>query len=242
MDNQPFPFPSDRAQKWIEQEMELAQNVYGAFAKGSWRSTKGTPLTIIREVLATNLPECYNDQMRGENLVGVLTTRRNVCVGDVDLRHAYWWKERLTPIKPHWEDSRDKEQIRCIGGKYSIHIVYISCLRIALLNLIPFYSGAQVIVTQPWNWLRYNDHYLLPVGYSSYWFYRSTSRNLYLQRWFKSYPYLGKVGFCAFRITWGNRHSFQGKAFGRELQGAEGLFIDLDYTLKFGADRIYSCQ
>ncbi|KAJ3878540.1 hypothetical protein F5051DRAFT_228858 [Lentinula edodes] len=67
------------------------------------------------------------------------------------------------------------------GQVYNLYFM----LAYSVVILIPFYSGAQVIVSQPWIWLRCNVHcFLLLVGHSSDWLYRSRGRNLYLQRWF----------------------------------------------------------
>lgn len=100
MDNHPFPFPSELAAEWIQKELDLTQKIFSAFAEGIWRPAKGSPLKVIREILSSSD-----------------TAQKDVYVGEVDLRHGHWWSERITPIKEHWEEWRDKERIWSIGGK-----------------------------------------------------------------------------------------------------------------------------
>jgi len=99
MDNHPFPFPEEIAQKWVQQELDLTREIFAAFAEGHWRPAKGSPLKVIRETIDSEGSD-----------------KRDVYVGDVDLRHGTWWSERLTPVQDHWEEWRDKERVFSIGA------------------------------------------------------------------------------------------------------------------------------
>ncbi|KAE9392786.1 hypothetical protein BT96DRAFT_1000078 [Gymnopus androsaceus JB14] len=134
MDNHPFPFPSELAEEWIHNEMKLTEEIFAAFAEegggeGKWRPAKGSPLKVIRKVII--------DSESGSNMAGESQTDslRDIYVGEVDLRHGHWWSERMTPVKDHWEDWRDKERVWSIGAmlKPSYHNLGIGSSAISTL-------------------------------------------------------------------------------------------------------------
>jgi len=117
--NHPFPFPLELASEWIEKELKLTEEIFAAFAEGIWRPAKGSPLKVIRELIHSESG----------------ASQRDIYVGDVDFRHGHWWSKRLTPIKGHWEDWRDKERVWSIGAmlKSSYHNRGIGSVAISTL-------------------------------------------------------------------------------------------------------------
>lgn len=118
--NHPFPFPLELASEWIEKELKLTEEIFAAFAEGIWRPAKGSPLKVIRELIHSESG----------------ASQRDIYVGDVDFRHGHWWSKRLTPIKGHWEDWRDKERVWSIGGE--LGFIFFRGLTDMIIDIVPY--------------------------------------------------------------------------------------------------------
>ncbi|KAF5386450.1 hypothetical protein D9757_005861 [Collybiopsis confluens] len=96
--------------------------------------TTQSPLKVVREIIVH--PKSPGD------------IERDVFFGDVDFRHGNWWSERITTVKDHWEEWRDKERIWSIGAglKSSFHNRGIGCA--ALSTLFREWGIAQIGATE----------------------------------------------------------------------------------------------